>query len=51
MGRDLNAYQTAHDTFMEDWGSGYKELLAARAELIAAARCLLVSIMGMDEHP
>jgi len=50
IGVDPNAYQAAHDTFKEDWGSGYKELLAARAELITAARSLLVEIMGVDKH-
>jgi hypothetical protein len=51
VGADLDAYRTAHDTFKEQWLPVYKELLAARDELTAAARRLLVSIMGMDERP
>jgi hypothetical protein len=47
---DLDAYRTAHDAFKEQWRPGYKELLVRRDELRAAARRLLVSIMGVDEH-
>jgi len=50
MGIDFDAYRTANDIFQQQWGSGYKELLAAQAELTTAARRLLVEIMGVDEH-
>jgi hypothetical protein len=49
MGADPNAYQIAHQAFKERWGSSYKELLEARAELTDAARRLLVSIMGAED--
>jgi hypothetical protein len=49
VGDDRDAYQTAHDSFREHWGSGYKELLVARDELTGAAHRLLVSIMGVEE--
>jgi len=50
VGADLDAYRTAHGTFREQWLPVYKEFLAARDELTAAARRLLMSIMDVDEH-
>jgi hypothetical protein len=46
MGPGLDAYRTAHDSFAEQWASGYKEFLAIVAELTTAAHRLLVNIMG-----
>jgi hypothetical protein len=46
---DLNAYRTASQDFKERWGSSYRELLEARAELTDAARRLLVEIMGVED--
>ena len=50
VGADLDAYRTTHGTFREQWLPVYKEFLAARDELTAAARRLLMSIMDVDEH-
>jgi hypothetical protein len=50
MGVDPDAYRTVHNIFEEHWGSGYKELLAARGALTDTVRRLLVEIMGVDEH-
>jgi len=51
VGADLDAFRTAQNTYREQRLPVYKELIAARDELTAVARRLLVSIMGMDEHP
>ena len=40
--------QSALDTFVSEWADRYKELAAARSALTAAARRLLVEIMGED---
>jgi hypothetical protein len=48
---DLAARQSAFDAFGSEWAQYYQEFAAARSELIAAARSLLVSIMGVDKRP
>ena len=45
-GDDMAARESAYDTFRRNWLERYKEHSAARSALTAAARRLLVSIMG-----
>jgi hypothetical protein len=50
-GNDLDARQSAYDTYNPRFGALYKELTHARHDLTAAARSMLERIMNVDEGP
>ena len=47
-GEDRAARHSAYDSFLAEWDTHYKALVAARNALTTAARRLLVSIMGVE---
>jgi hypothetical protein len=49
-GNDIDARQSAFDTFQGKWSKLYQEFAAARSALTVAARSLLERIMDVDER-